>query len=175
MRSRPVERRRIGPVDVAGERKSCSRPDLDDEQHDRARAGGPRSSEFVEVICPARGDAVREFGHLRPPHQVHVLDFQITRRPAGRFEQENDPAIPAKADLAPRTYSNYKLQIREHIIPAFGAMKLSKLDTPNIQALYSKKLRDGLKPSRVKYIHAVLHRALSKAVDLRLITCNPAG
>jgi integrase len=81
----------------------------------------------------------------------------------------------AKADLAPRTYHNYKLQIREHIVPAFGTMKLSKLDTPNIQALYSAKLRDGLKPSSVRYIHAVLHRALSKAVELRLIARNPAS
>jgi integrase len=54
-------------------------------------------------------------------------------------------------------------------------MKLSKLDTPNIQALYSAKLHDGLKPSSVRYIHAVLHRALSKAVELRLISHNPAA
>src|SRR5918997_6062359 len=70
---------------------------------------------------------------------------------------------------------DYKLQIREHIVPAFGTMKLSKLDTPNIQALYSAKLHDGLKPSSVRYIHAVLHRALSKAVELRLIARNPAA
>ncbi len=81
----------------------------------------------------------------------------------------------AKADLAQRTYHNYQLQIRKHIIPAFGTMRLSKLDTPNIQALYSAKLRDGLKPSSVRYMHAVLHRALSKAVDLRLIARNPAA
>jgi integrase len=81
----------------------------------------------------------------------------------------------AKADLAPRTYHNYKLQVREHIIPAFGNMKLSRVDTPNVQALYSAKLRDGLKASSVRYIHAVLHRALSKAVDLRLIARNPAA
>jgi integrase len=81
----------------------------------------------------------------------------------------------AKADLAPRTYHNYKLQIRKHIVPAFGTMKLSKLDTPNIQALYSAKLHDGLKPSSVRYVHAVLHRALSKAVELRLIARNPAA
>ena len=55
----------------------------------------------------------------------------------------------AKADLAPRTYHNYKLQLREHIIPAIGTMKLCRLDTPNIQALYSAKLGDGLKPSSV--------------------------
>ncbi len=53
--------------------------------------------------------------------------------------------------------------------------KLSRLDTPNIQALYSAKLRDGLKPSSVRYMHAVLHHALSKAVDLSLIARNPAA
>src|ERR687889_1610487 len=81
----------------------------------------------------------------------------------------------AKANLASRTYHNYKLQIREHIVPAFGKMKLSKLDTPNIQALYTAKLRDGLKPSSIRYIHAVLHCALQKAVELRLIPRNPAA
>ena len=54
-------------------------------------------------------------------------------------------------------------------------MKLSKLDTPNIQALYTAKLRDGLKPSSVRYIHAVLHCALRKALELRLIPRNPAA
>jgi integrase len=81
----------------------------------------------------------------------------------------------AKANLAPRTSHNYRLQIREHIVPAFGKMKLSKLDTPNIQALYTAKLRDGLKPSSIRYIHAVLHCALKKAVELRLIVRNPAA
>jgi integrase len=81
----------------------------------------------------------------------------------------------AKGTIAPRTYHNYKLQIREHIVPAFGTMKLSKLDTPNIQALYTAKLRDNLKPSSVRYIHAVLHCALEKAVELRLIPRNPAA
>src|SRR5215211_1475792 len=81
----------------------------------------------------------------------------------------------AKANLASRTYHNYKLQIREHIVPAFGKMKLSKLDTPNIQALYTVKLQDGLKPASIRYIHAVLRCALEKAVDLRLITRNPAA
>src|SRR3712207_1440310 len=54
-------------------------------------------------------------------------------------------------------------------------MKLSTIDTPNIQALYAAKLSYGLKPSGVRYIHAVLHRALTKAVELRLIACNPGA
>ncbi|MBA3473500.1 MAG: hypothetical protein H0T57_09800 [Rubrobacter sp.] len=81
----------------------------------------------------------------------------------------------AKPKLAPRTYHNYKLQLRKHIIPALGTMKLSKLDTPNIQVLYADKLREGMAPSSVRYIHAVLRRGLGKAVDLRLIPRNPAA
>jgi integrase len=62
----------------------------------------------------------------------------------------------AKADLSARTYHNYKLQIREHIVPAFGSMKLSKLDTPNYirpllqnAARRPKALERALHPCRV--------------------------
>jgi integrase len=80
----------------------------------------------------------------------------------------------AKGDLAPRTYHNYKLQLRQHIIPSIGRVKLSKLSPANVQALYAMKLSDGLKPSSVRYIHAVLHRSLEQAVKWNLISRNPA-
>src|SRR5215203_3362790 len=81
----------------------------------------------------------------------------------------------AKGDLGHRAYHNYRLQIRRHISPAFGRLKLSKLTAAHIQSLYASKLRDGLKPSSVRYIHAVLHRALEQAVRFHLIPFNPAS
>ena len=81
----------------------------------------------------------------------------------------------ARGDLAPRTYHNYHLQIRQHINPAIGKVKLSKLTSAHVQSLYAAKLRDGLKPSSVRYIHAVLHRALEQAVRFNLIPTNPAS
>jgi integrase len=81
----------------------------------------------------------------------------------------------AKGDLGHRAYHNYRLQIRRHISPAFGRLKLSKLTAAHIQSLYAAKLRDGLKPSSVRYIHAVLHRALEQAVRFNLIPFNPAS
>lgn len=81
----------------------------------------------------------------------------------------------ARGDLAPRTYHNYRLQIRHHITPAIGKVKLSKLNASHVQSLYAAKLRDGLKPSSVRYIHAVLHRALEQAVRFNLIPTNPAS
>jgi len=81
----------------------------------------------------------------------------------------------AKGDLGHRAYHNYRLQIRHHISPAFARLKLSKLTAVHIQSLYAAKLRDGLKPSSVRYIHAVLHRALEQAVRFNLIPFNPAA
>src|SRR5215210_2239812 len=70
----------------------------------------------------------------------------------------------AKGNLAPRSYHNYRLQLRQHIIPSIGRVKLSKLSPANVQALYAAKLNGGLKPSSVRSIHAVLHCALEQAV-----------
>lgn len=81
----------------------------------------------------------------------------------------------AKVDLAPRTYHNYRLQIRQHISPTIGRHKLSKLTAAHVQSMYAAKLREGLKPSSVRYIHAVLHRALEQAVKFHLIPFNPAS
>src|SRR5215211_2430443 len=81
----------------------------------------------------------------------------------------------AKGDLAPRTYHNYRLQVRRHIVPALGRTKLKNLSPASIQSLYAAKLRDGLKPSSVRYIHAVLHRALEQAVRWNMIPRNPAA
>jgi integrase len=38
----------------------------------------------------------------------------------------------ARGDLGHRAYHNYKLQIRRHISPAFGRLKLSKLTASHI-------------------------------------------
>jgi integrase len=81
----------------------------------------------------------------------------------------------ARGGLAHRTYANYKLQIRRHIVPAIGRVKLAKLNLAHVQGLYAAKLRDGLKPSSVRCIHSVLRRSLEQAVRWNLIPRNPAA
>ena len=80
----------------------------------------------------------------------------------------------ANGTLSHRTYHNYELQIRQHINPAIGSMRLSKLTAAHVQSLYASKLQT-LKPFSVRYIHAVLHRALDQAVKWNLIPINPAA
>jgi hypothetical protein len=44
------------------------------------------------------------------------------------------------------TADSYEMQMRVHIIPTLGNIKLSALKTPMIQRLYNKKLEEGLSP-----------------------------
>ena len=65
--------------------------------------------------------------------------------------------------LKPFTVASYRTQIKNHIMPAFGAMKLKALDAHTIQRFYN---RLTLSPKTIKNIHGVLHKALQRAVAL---------
>ena len=102
--------------------------------------------------------------------------------------------------VKPFTVLNYSQQIKNHIIPALGAIKLDILDTPTIQHFYNSLAKEGLmlpkhgkdgkalrdngkiiyekaapmSPKTIKNIHGVLHKALQQAVKLGYIRYNPA-
>lgn len=74
---------------------------------------------------------------------------------------------------------SYRLQIKNHIKPALGAVRLSELNTTTIQCFYNsleKKHgdRSALSPKSIKNVHGVLHAALKKAAALRYIPYNPS-
>ena len=73
--------------------------------------------------------------------------------------------------LKPFTVASYRTQIKNHIMPAFGAMKLKALDAHTIQRFYN---RLTLSPKTIKNIHGVLHKALQQAVALGYIRFNPS-
>jgi integrase len=70
------------------------------------------------------------------------------------------------------TYRDYAGHVRNHIAPELGRLKLAKLTSAHVQALYRKKLDSGLSPRTVNYIHATLHKALEQAVKWRLVPYN---
>lgn len=80
----------------------------------------------------------------------------------------------AKGNIGQRTFANYRAQVSQHIIPALGTTKLKTLAPAHIQALYRQKLDAGLSPASVRYVHAVLHRALKQAVRWGLVPRNAA-
>lgn len=83
-------------------------------------------------------------------------------------------------DVKPFTVASYKTQIRVHIKPALGAVKLSSLAAHDIQRFYNglakpKGDSPGLSPKTIKNIHGVLHRALQQAVENQYIKVNPSA
>ncbi len=74
-----------------------------------------------------------------------------------------------------RTHTTHRQQVRSHIIPAIGRVRLEALRKHHVDSLYSELLRNGLAPSSVRRVHAVLHAALEEAVRGDLIPRNPAA
>ena len=81
--------------------------------------------------------------------------------------------------VKPFTVDSYRLQIKNHIKPALGAVYLSELNTTMIQRFYNsleknRGERAALSPKSIKNVHGVLHAALKKAAALRYIPYNPS-
>lgn len=76
--------------------------------------------------------------------------------------------------VEPRTAESYKCQIRNHIRPELGAIKLETLTTPAIQRFYNSLTERGLSAKTVKIVHGVLHKALQQAVSIGYLRFNPA-
>ena len=76
------------------------------------------------------------------------------------------------AAVKPCTVHTYAGVVARHLMPDLGAIPLARLSARDVQALYARLLGRGLSPSSVRLAHAVLHRALDRAVALRLVVTN---
>jgi integrase len=92
-------------------------------------------------------------------------------RLANYFEQH---LIKIEPTLHPNTHRRYSQIVHDHINPIIGSRRLQNLNPSHIQKLYSIKLKSGLSPGTVHYIHKVLSRALTIAVGQGYIEHNPA-
>jgi integrase len=87
-----------------------------------------------------------------------------------------------KSQVSPKSHERYSGIVNQNIIPAIGAILLTKLKAAQISAAYSEALisgrRDdkegGLSPRTVGHMHRVLKQALGLAARWELLTRNPA-
>ena len=79
-----------------------------------------------------------------------------------------------KDTLRPGAFRRYEESCRIHIKPELGKVRLSRLNALQLQALYRKKLDEGLSARTVQIIHATLHKALRQAVRWSLVPRNGA-
>jgi integrase len=76
--------------------------------------------------------------------------------------------------LKPRSVAGYAEKLRLHVLPAFGTLRVQKLDRGRIKALLMDKLASGLSPDSVRLIHATTRAMLNAALDDGIILSNPA-
>ena len=67
-----------------------------------------------------------------------------------------------------------EINIRVHIAPTPGSLKLKALTPANVRCLHREKLAAGLAPATVRKIHSTLHKALAQAVADGLLPRNAA-
>ena len=72
------------------------------------------------------------------------------------------------------TVERHEINIRVHIIPVLGRLKLKSLTPANVRGLHREKLDAGLSPATVRKIHSTLHKALAQAVADGLLPRNAA-
>jgi integrase len=70
------------------------------------------------------------------------------------------------------TFERYEQITRKHIVPEVGRVKLKALTPAHVRGLYRKKLKAGLSPRTVQYVHVTLHKALKQAVRDGLVRRN---
>jgi integrase len=77
-------------------------------------------------------------------------------------------------DLAPMTTERREGQVRVHIVPRLGHLKLAALSPGHVERFLGDLHRDGVPAPTRRFVADVLSVALNRAVRLRLIPLNPA-
>jgi len=85
-----------------------------------------------------------------------------------------------KKSVRPSTFASYETMVRVHIKPSIGHILLKDLRPEHLQRLYNGKLEQGrgdgaeggLSSRTVRYVHIVVHQALSQAVKNQLLIRN---
>ncbi len=89
--------------------------------------------------------------------------------------------LPArKTSLRASTFESYARNVRLHVLPHLGHVQLQALTPSRLDAWYAELLESGRGPGRglstttVRYLHVIVHKALSDALRKGLVVRNVA-
>ncbi len=80
----------------------------------------------------------------------------------------------ARVNVTPGIHRQYVRQMRDHVSPYVGSVKLSELRSAHVRVVKQELLDRGLAPSTVGYSLGTFSTALNQAVEDELIPSNPA-
>ena len=91
---------------------------------------------------------------------------------AAFLEEEWWPGVAPS--LRPGSQRRYHQAVTDYLIPTLGKRRLVDLQPEHLQAFYGRLLTEGKSPATVRLAHAVLHRALSRALSWGKVGRNVA-
>lgn len=79
-----------------------------------------------------------------------------------------------RGSVKARTSVVYELNLRRHLLPVLGSLKVRQLQKGQLRAFLADRLSSGLARATVRLIYATLRGMLNAAVDDGVILANPA-
>jgi len=136
------------------------------------------------VLLPTGGRArKRVYGKTRAEVFAKLADLQQKSR-SGMPAISGQVTVAAYLDewlesvarhsVRPSTFYSYRLYVRDHLIPALGRKRLTRLSPSDVRGFIQSKSAAGLAPATVKQMHAILRAALQHAVREDLVARNVA-
>jgi integrase len=83
-------------------------------------------------------------------------------------------ALGQQRGWTPYTEHRYRSYVEGRIRPALGSLKLTKFGPEHCDRFYASLLAEGLSPTTVRHIHAIVASACELAVDWGWLSRNPA-
>lgn len=150
---------------------------------------GPR---FLIKYGVTRDDGSRHYilkrGYLTRPAAAKALREALAQLDAGTHVAPNRITVQQHLGewldglrKSPSTVASYRKNMRLHVVPHIGALRLDQVTGTRLTALYRQLEREGrvdgaggLSARTVRYVHTILHSALGAAVRDGRLAVNPA-
>ncbi len=130
------------------------------------KANGKR--EYIYKYCNTQAEAVEELRRLQNEKSMGICQSKGAVKTGDWIETWIEKHKAPK--LAPSTLASYRNNFRVHIKPYVGEIPLKDLTTYHIQKMLDH-MNGGF--SLFVKVYNVIHGALEKAVELRMISHNP--
>lgn len=137
----------------------------------QAKRRGFRTKAEAQAALDELRVASRQGTYVTPARQTVAQFLEVDWLPVVRRE------------LADSTWESYERNVRHHLVPHIGHLRLQALDGGTLNRLYAHLLENGrawgrqsngLKPRTVRYVHTIVHAALDDAVKWRRVPVNAA-
>ena len=149
----------------------------------RQRSNGKWEARVVVGVNPGTGKPIRRSIYADTQKEARRQMTAIIRElDRGTYQTPNRITVSewmqewlttfCAGKVRPLTYQSYEGIIKNHIVPAIGAVELQAVKGTHVQRLYNSMTKAGLSGKTVKNVSAVLHKA-RVALKQGILQANP--